>query len=389
MALTGEVDAAASRSTDATASRSTDAAASRSTDATASRSRTSRVRSAIPGEGVAIAALWRELWDVHQSWGGYPGSRDEAVYARIAGRLDEDARVRAGRPVIGNHAHLVADLDGAPLGQVEGWIERRGPGPLAAMVCEVRSLIVGVRARGVGLGRALLDTLAVTTQALLPSVPCVLAAEVLEPNPAHDFYARVGFAPVAWSAWIDPAAGARIAWQGSGGVFARQAGAADASAVASLEVVLAARRHAAGDVRFDPPSAIDSSLLTAVAAHLAADAAELGDAGTVVAIDPDGAIRGAASVMIQTLDPPFLPVRRALVGRFALDPTLPPAALLGALVAQGCRFAEARGAARVELTDLSAPGTALHDAALAIGALPWSRVVLRSPPIPCPLPPRG
>jgi hypothetical protein len=90
-----------------------------------------------------------------------------------------------------------------------------------------------------------------------------------------------------------------------------------------------------------------------------------------------GAVRGAASVVVQTLDPPFLPVRRALVGRFALDPVCPPAALLGPLVVLGCRFAEARGAGRVELTDLSAPGTPLYEAALALGARPWSRVVVR------------
>src|ERR1019366_8617792 len=67
-----------------------------------------RVRAAIPGEGFAIAALWRELWDAHQEWGGYPGSSDEAVYAQLAGRLDDDARVRGGRPLLGSHVHLIA-----------------------------------------------------------------------------------------------------------------------------------------------------------------------------------------------------------------------------------------------------------------------------------------
>ena len=174
MALTQEVDSQASRG------------------ASADASSVPRVRCAMPGEGAAIAALWRELWDAHQGWGGYPGSRDEAVYARVASRLDEDARVRAGRAVLGSHAHLVAELEGAPCGQVEGWLERRGPGLLAPLVCEVRSLVVASRARGLGAGRALLDRLAVTAQALAPAAPCVLAAEVLEPNPAHAFYARRG-----------------------------------------------------------------------------------------------------------------------------------------------------------------------------------------------------
>ena len=108
---------------------------------------------------------------------------------------------------------------------------------------------------------------------------------------------------------------------------------------------------------------------------------------TLVAVDRAGVVRGAASVIVQTLEPPFLPVRRSLIGRFALDPACPPLALLAPLVALGCRFAEARGASRVELTDLSAPGTDLYDAALAIGARPWSRVVQRPSPVPCPLPP--
>jgi hypothetical protein len=48
-----------------------------------------------------------------------------------------------------------------------------------------------------------------------------------------------------------------------------------------------------------------------------------------------------------------------------------------ALVALACRLALARGAQHVELTDLSRPGTDLHSAALATGATPWSRVVVK------------
>jgi GNAT superfamily N-acetyltransferase len=363
------------------------------THAAALRAPAPIVRAAMPGEGIAIAALWRELWDTHQAWGGYPGSRDDEVYARLAARLDDEAHVREGRSVLGSHAHLIAELDGAPAGQVEGWLERRGPGLFAPLICEVRSLVVTERARGFGVGRALLDTLAATSHAVAPEAGCVLAAEVLEPNPAHAFYARVGFTPVAWNAAIDPASGGRGEISTSAGLIARSAGALDASAVARLEGILSARRRAAGDLRFGPPPAIDSTLLSIVASHLAADAREQGDSATIVVVDRTGIVRGAASVILQLLDPPFLAVRRALVGRFALDPTFAPAALVRPLVAMGCRFAEARGAVRVELTDLTEPGTALHDAALATGALPWSRVVLRESaqpesPVPCPLPPQ-
>jgi GNAT superfamily N-acetyltransferase len=358
------------------------------------RTQALRVRPPVPGEGAAIAVLWRELWDAHQAWGGYPGTRDPAVYARVALRLDEDARLRAGRPFLGSHAHLVAELDGGPAGQVEGWVERNGAGPFAPLVCEVRSLVVGSRARGFGVGRALLDGLAKRVQSLAPGARCILAAEVLEPNPAQTFYSRVGFAPVAWNAWLAPETGASIRGSTSPGhsLAARIAVARDATAIARLEGILADRRREAGDTRFEPPRAIDASLLTAIAGHLASSARDLTDGATLVAVDRAGTVRGSASVVVQTLDPPFLPVRRALVGRFALDPACPAAPLVAPLVALGCSFAESRGAARVELTDLTAPGTELHDAVAAIAARPWSRVVLReapaASPVPCPEAPR-
>src|SRR4029077_19911205 len=81
------------------------------------------VRAASPGEGTTIATLWRELWEAHEDLGGYPGSRDPRVYAQLAQRWDDDARVRAGFPILGRHVHLVADFGGLACGQVEGWFE--------------------------------------------------------------------------------------------------------------------------------------------------------------------------------------------------------------------------------------------------------------------------
>ncbi|MBV9945512.1 MAG: hypothetical protein JOZ69_01535, partial [Myxococcales bacterium] len=106
------------------------------------------VRAAIPGEGATVAGLWRELWEAHEGWGGYPGSRDPRVYAQLAHRLDDDARVRAGHPILGRHVHLIADVGGVACGQVEGWFERHGVDVGTPFTCEVRSLVVTERARG-------------------------------------------------------------------------------------------------------------------------------------------------------------------------------------------------------------------------------------------------
>jgi hypothetical protein len=70
-------------------------------------------------------------------------------------------------------------------------------------------------------------------------------------------------------------------------------------------------------------------------------------------------------------------MRRALLGRFAVDPAQPCAPFVHTLVALACRLALSGAAPMLELTDLSAPGTELHAAAIATGAVPWSRVVTR------------
>ena len=230
-----------------------------------------KIRAAATGEGRAIAALWRELWDAHETWGGYPGSRDPRVYAELAHRLDDDARIRAGHPVLGRHIHLVAEYGGVVCGQVEGWFERHGAEPATPFTCEVRSLVVGERARHFGAGRALLDMLSRAARDLAGAAPCVMAAEVLEPNPAMAFYSRVGYAPVAWNGRIDVEAGAVAP---AGRFAARVAEPRDALSIAQLEIVLAARRHAGGDLRFDAPRAVHPTTVIYDAARLspAADA---------------------------------------------------------------------------------------------------------------------
>ena len=351
------------------------------------------VRAAEPGEGRAIAGLWHELWDAHESWGGYAASRDPRVYAQLADRLEEDARVRAGQAVLGRHVHLVAIHRGVVAGQVEGWFERHGSDDTTPFTCEVRSLIVTTKLRKTGAGRALLDTLARTVARLARGASTVLAAEVLEPNPAHAFYAKVGYVPVAWTVRIPcdgtseapPRRGLHLPGTSEAPprrdfLVARVAEAGDALAVALLEAALAARRRAAGDVRFDRPKAVDATLISAIAAHLGRPGTGPSDPVEIVTADAEGRVQASATFAVGALDPPFIPSKRAVVGRFALDPAQDPTALVGPLVAIGRRLAAQRGAPHLELTDLTAPGTPIHHAALAAGARPWSRIVTRHIP---------
>ncbi|WP_394825155.1 GNAT family N-acetyltransferase [Pendulispora albinea] len=332
------------------------------------------VRAPSPGEGTQIASLWRELWEAHERWGGYPGTRDDRVYARLASRLDEDARVRGGQPVLGRHIHLIAAIHGQVCGQVEGWFERHGAEPRTPFTCEVRSLIVHPRARVLGVGRALLTNLARTASDLARGAPTVLAAEVLEPNPAHSFYQRLGYHPVAWSTRMVVSHEPRVR---SGEFVARPAEPQDALALAVLESMLAARRRAAHDERFDRPRAIDATLVGAIAAHLGRRHRDVSEPHELVTVDARGDVRAAASLVISPLDPPFARTRRTILGRFAIDPAREPLPVLAPLIALACRYAIAAEAPTMELTDLTFPGTALYDATVTLGADPWSRIVTR------------
>jgi hypothetical protein len=276
--------------------------------------------------------------------------------------------------VLGRHVHLVAATDAGAVGQVEGWFERHGVDEATPFTCEVRSLIVSSRARTRGVGRALLEGLAGVALQLSRNAPVVMAAEVLEPNPAHTFYSNVGYAPVSWTARI-PTESVPTDFANEP-LVARIATANDALPIALLDPALAARRRSQGDIRFDRPRAVDATFVGALAAHLARPGATT-DQSELVVVDAGGMVRASASLTVMSLDPPFLPARRGLLGRFAMDPALDPRPLLGPLVRLGRRLAHLRGAATLELTDLDAPGGPLHAAALATGAVPWSRIVER------------
>jgi GNAT superfamily N-acetyltransferase len=328
------------------------------------------VRAPRPGDGAAIASLWRELWDIHETWGGYPGAKDDLTYARVQTRIEHEARARQGSISLGRHLHLVATLDGEVIGQVEGWSDRYGVDPSTPSTCEVRSLIVAPNARSCGAGAALLDALG-RAAVEVAAGPSVLAAEVLEPNPAHSFYAKCGYVPVAYNLRKDaPARSRNDAWP----EHARIAQPRDALAIAILEAALANRRKRLGDQRFDPPRAVDAAWLGAITAHLQNTSHMPVD---VVALDSAGAVRASATLLVMTLDPPFLPVRRAALTRASVDPALDPTPLIAELVELASRIASRWGAPTLEITDLGPPGSPLHEAVSATGAQPWSRVVTR------------
>src|SRR5258706_15905356 len=98
---------------------------------------------------------------------------------------------------------------------------------------------------------------------------------------------------------------------------ARLATADDALAIAMLDPALAARRRAQGDARFDRPRAVDATFVGALAAHLARPASAL-DQSEIVVIDEAHVVRASASLTVMSLDPPFVPARRGLLGRFAV-----------------------------------------------------------------------
>jgi ribosomal protein S18 acetylase RimI-like enzyme len=331
------------------------------------------VRAARPGEGRDIAQLWRELWIAHEGWGGYASSHDDRVFQRLAGRLDEDARVRADYPVLGRHLHLVATVNGQIAGQVEGWFDRHGLDPATPFTCEVRSLVVSSKMQKLGVGAALLQALARLSSDLARGSKSLLVAEVLEPNPAQAFYQKLGFYAVSWSAY----ASANLLPSPSQHFSARVARPSDALAIALLEGPLAQRRRAAGDARFDSPHAIDATLVGAIASHLDRPQRDALDPTEIVVVDEKGNVRGTSSFGASQLDPPFVPTKRAVLARFALDPAVAPPLLAAPMITMACEMARQSGAAGVELVDLTGPGSPLFDGLLELGARPWSRIVLR------------
>ena len=336
------------------------------------------VRGPRVGEGTCIAGLWRELWDIHESWGSYPGAKDERAYEEVASRVDDEARARGGGVVLGRHLHLVGTLGAGPLGQVEGWLERFGDRSGTPWTCEVRSLVVASHAKNLGLGAALLEALGGASAAMLRA-PAFLVAEVLAPNSAYAFYTKLGYRPISWIARLDDLAQSRRTYseRRNRPIIARAARPDDAYALAVLDAALAGRRRSMGDLRFDPPSAIDATLIAALSARLDGAWAFGHMPLDLVVTDEAGTVRASASLFVAVLEPPFLPLRRAILTRLSLDGAADPAPLMEAMVPFAAQVATSWGAKTMEISDLSAPGTELHDATLATGAKPWSAIMAR------------
>jgi GNAT superfamily N-acetyltransferase len=337
------------------------------------------VRAPRHGEGQALALLWRELWDLHAGWGGYPASQEPRVYEHLAEKLNRDFHARKESLAEGSHIHLVAELQGRVVGQVEGWLDRYGERESTAASCEVRSLIVDEEARGKRIGKLLLETLATVAKSMSPA-PIILAAEVLSPNPSYAFYTHLGFTPISTTLRFEHSLP-----KDTGVFWARYAKASDAFALAMLDAQLAWERRIRGDLRFDAPTAIDGARVGALASHLRGNTSGNFPADYVIQ-DGDGVLHGAASLALMTLDPPFSPVRRAALGRLVLTPPqhreprdggdsgkLEQA--LCALLRCVMTELDMRGARFLELTDLAKGPTDTLGAAKKLGGRPWSTIV--------------
>ncbi|MAN80194.1 MAG: GNAT family N-acetyltransferase [Rhodospirillaceae bacterium] len=96
-----------------------------------------------------------------------------------------------------NHAVLVAERGGLLLGLVHIFIRAALEKPVEAVV---QSLVVDGRARGTGIGRALMDRAEGWAQAR--GLPSVTLYSTLTRDDALAFYARLGYAEVARTALL-------------------------------------------------------------------------------------------------------------------------------------------------------------------------------------------
>ena len=295
--------------------------------------------------------------------GRIPGLADARVYTQGAPGWTDDARARAG--LLGRHVHLLRTRR-RTCGQVEGWLDH--PGDRARLRLRARSVRSSSpeRARkrrgarpsrrvggcGAGLGGR-------------SSLYSRRGGARAQPRPG--FLCAGRYAPVSWSARIEAPEGAVA--PSSPSDWPR-----DASGRARLRARggARARRLAVGDAGSNvrPRRGVVATL----AAHLGATVAFR--ANRRRSWPSTGAVIAAASVAVQSLRAAVPPMRRGLVGRFALDVgrPVPPARSRWSRsrVAWDDRTERPRSRSRI-----SRPRARNLRAALATGVRAWSRVVTK------------
>lgn len=319
-----------------------------------------------PGDGAQVMKLWRQLWDLHESWGSYPGTRDPSVYETLAHRIDLEANLRAGSAVYDKHIHLLARSGDAVVGQVEGWVEGHGLLRTTPITCEVRSLVVDPDYQGKGVGRQLMRELAHTARDVAGR-PIFLAAEVFDANPARDFYDRIGFGYVARTARLS----LKHAHREGSKPLVRAADSCDALPLALFDQLLARRRLQSGDLRFDRERAVEASMLSAIATYVVSTR---NTPTEFVRVGSDGRVLAAATLGTMQLDPPFRPGTRAVLARVSVDSTENLRNAVADIVRTCAVVARERGASELEITDLPPTPSPLTDAVLFTGAETWSHV---------------
>jgi GNAT superfamily N-acetyltransferase len=286
-----------------------------------------RVRAVDARDARELLALHHELWIDHDLRGGMPASRDDEVWSEYGETLVRQLEHRDGRRAPshvfdGKLGHVVAEVDGALVGQVEAFHERFGYDPRTPFVTELRSLIVTQRARGLGLGAALVREVAAAARTRSgPST--LIAAEVLARNEALSFYDRLGFRT------LERLVGLSKRPKPRGRFTVGRARAIDAEELTLLDHQARVRRHELGEPRFDAPTArITSELVRLVADGILLDEAQASaDPSRIreelIARDARGVAKAAGYLVASTLGPPFAPCVRAEVARLAADPKDP------------------------------------------------------------------
>ena len=291
-----------------------------------------RVRAAAPGEGAALARLWRELWEAHEGWGGYGASRDARVYAeprrpprrgrarpgrgpaarppRASRRRARRSRLRAGRgmdrPLRRRPPHALHLRGALPRRRSRGPPPRRGSsaarGPLARVV--PRGARGAARARGRGPRREPRRRLLRRPRVRLGRLQRAHRGRGRRRAPRR-------FAPPARLA-------SRVAtpapWRAS-----------------SRPWPPGATPPATGATTLPLPSTWRSSTAIEVQLEARGESTQR-DPTTLVAVDASGNVCGLTSFATHALEPPFSTGVRALAGRFAVGEGWRPRAILGALV---------------------------------------------------------